>query len=109
MLAQDFQDTKQQTLKVGHFLAAHTIETGITDHEAKLVLVYGKSQQESWTGLLCLVFEQLLGLPDEKFKTTIPVVYVHICDILSVQITSSLREALCKIMKRIGTIYNIVN
>ena len=70
--------------------------------------ITSKSQQESWTGLLCLVFEQLLGLPDEKFKTTIPVVYVHICDILSVPITSSLREALCKIMKRIGTIYNIV-
>ena len=70
--------------------------------------ITSKSQQESWTGLLCLVFDQLLGLPDEKFKTTIPVVYVHICDILSVQITSSLREALCKIMKRIGTIYNIV-
>ena len=70
--------------------------------------ITSKSQQESWTGLLCLVFEQLLGLPDDKFKTTIPVVYVHICDILSVQITPALREALCKIMKRIGTIYNIV-
>ena len=61
------------------------------------------NQQESWTGLLCLIFEQLLDLPDEKFKTTIPVVYVHICDILSVQITPNLKEALCKIMKRIGT------
>ena len=71
--------------------------------------ITSKSQQESWTGLLCLIFEQLLDLPDEKFKTTIPVVYVHICDILSVQITPNLREALCKIMKRIGTVYNIVN
>ena len=65
--------------------------------------ITSKSQQESWTGLLCLIFEQLLDLPDEKFKTTIPVVYVHICDILSVQITPNLKEALCKIMKRIGT------
>ena len=71
--------------------------------------ITSKSQQESWTGLLCLIFEQLLDLPDEKFKTTIPVVYVHICDILSVQITPNLKEALCKIMKRIGTVYNIVN
>ena len=71
--------------------------------------ITSKNQQESWTSLLCLIFDQLLGLPDEKFKTTIPVVYVHICDILSVQITPTLREALCKIMKRIGSVFNIVN
>ena len=70
--------------------------------------ITSKSQQESWMGLLCLVFNQLLCLPDNKFKTTIPVLYIHICDILSVQITHTLREALCKIMKRIGMVYNIV-
>ena len=30
--------------------------------------ITSKSQQESWTGLLCLVFEQLLDLPDVKFQ-----------------------------------------
>ena len=81
----------------------------LSDVLSYFLAITSKSQQDSWTGLLCLVFTQLLDLSDEKFRTTIPVLYVYICDILSVQITPGLREALCRIMKRIGTVYNIID
>ena len=42
-----------------------------------------------------------------KFKVTIPVLYTHVCDILTVQVSTELRETLCKILKRIGTVYGI--
>ena len=86
--------------------------------EAKLLSVLGdllayflginaKSQQDSWAGLLSLVFQQLLDLSEAKFKVTIPVLYLHICDILTVQISTDLRQTLCKILKRIGKVYHI--
>ena len=86
--------------------------------EAKLLSVLGdllayflginaKSQQDSWAGLLSLVFQQLLDLSEAKFKVTIPVLYLHICDILTVQISTDLRQTLCKILKRIGKVYRI--
>ena len=88
--------------------------------EAKLLSVLGdllayflginaKSQQDSWAGLLSLVFQQLLDLSEAKFKVTIPVLYLHICDILTVQISTDLRQTLCKILKRIGKVYRIVS
>ena len=63
--------------------------------------------QESWAGLLSLVFGQLLSLSEAKFKVTIPVLYTHVCDILTVQVSTELRETLCKILKRIGEVYGI--
>ena len=88
--------------------------------ESKLLSVLGdllayflginaKSQQDSWAGLLSLVFQQLLDLSEAKFKVTIPVLYLHICDILTVQISTDLRQTLCKILKRIGKVYRIVS
>ena len=56
---------------------------------------------------MSLVFGQLLGLSEAKFKVTIPVLYTHVCDILTVQVSTELRETLCKILKRIGTVYGI--
>ena len=88
--------------------------------EAKLlnvlsdVLVYflaitSKSQQESWTTLLTLTFDNLSNMPEEKFRITVPVLYSHICDILSVQtLAQDLRMALCKVLKRVGTVYAVV-
>lgn len=89
--------------------------------EAKLlnvlkdVLVYflaitSKSQQESWTGLLTVTFGNLSQLPEDKFRITVPVLFNHICDILSVQsISQELRVALCKILKCVGQVYGVTN
>ena len=77
------------------------------------VLVYflaitSKSQQESWTGLLTLTFDNLNKMPEDKFRITVPVLYSHICDILSVQtISHDLRMALCKVLKRVGIVYGV--
>ena len=78
------------------------------------VLVYflaitSKSQQESWTILLKLTFDSLNEMPENKFRTTIPVLYNQICDILSVQtIHQDLRAVLCSVLKRVGTVYDVV-
>ena len=89
--------------------------------EAKLldvlrdVLVYflaitSKSQQESWTTLLTLTFDNLTKMPEDKFRITVPVLYSHICDILSVQtIAQDLRTALCKVLKRVGIVYGVAS
>jgi hypothetical protein len=77
------------------------------------VLVYflaitSKSQQESWTSLLTLTFDNLNKMPEDKFRITVPVLYSHICDILSVQtISQDLRMALCKVLKRVGIVYGV--
>lgn len=72
--------------------------------------ITSKSQQDGWTGLLCLVFQQLLELPENKFRVTVPVLYRHICDIVSLQsIAAELRNVLCCNLKRIGTVYGITS
>lgn len=71
--------------------------------------ITSKSQQESWTNLLTLTFENLIKMPEEKFRTTMPVLYRHICDILSVQtIAPDLRSILCQVLKRVGDVYGVV-
>lgn len=77
------------------------------------VLVYflaitSKSQQESWTTLLTLTFDNLTKMPEDKFRITVPVLYLHICDILSVQtISQELRSTLCRVLKRVGNVYQV--
>ena len=47
-------------------------------------------------------------MPEDKFRITVPVLYSHICDILSVQtISQDLRMALCKVLKRVGIVYGV--
>ena len=72
--------------------------------------ITSKSQQESWTGLLTLTFDNLTQLPEDKFRITMPKLYNHICDILSVQtIAQDLRSALCQILKKVGAVYQVTS
>ena len=81
----------------------------LQDVLAYFLAITSKSQQESWTGLLTLTFDNLTQLPEEKFRITVPVLYNHICDILSVQtISQDLRSALCQILKKVGVVYEVV-
>jgi len=70
--------------------------------------ITSKNQQESWTPLLCLIFNHIHNLNDAGFCVTVPVLYNHICDILSVSLSSDLRITLCNLLKRIGLVYKIV-
>ena len=81
----------------------------LQDVLAYFLAITSKSQQESWTGLLTLTFDNLTTLPEDKFRVTVPVLYNHICDILSVQtIAPELRSALCHILKKVGVVYEVV-
>lgn len=71
------------------------------------LLITSKTQQESWSDLLSVVFGQILNFPDSKFGVAIPVLYSSICDILSVQTAKRFREVLAQVMRRIGTTYGI--
>lgn len=71
--------------------------------------ITSKSQQESWTSLLTVTFENVSNLPEDKFRITLPVLFNQVCDILSVQtISQDLRMSLCKMLKRVGNVYGIV-
>jgi hypothetical protein len=71
--------------------------------------ITSKNQQDSWTPLLCLIFEQISNLGEPEFRVTLPVLYTHICDILSVNVSSDLKIIICGLLKRVGRVYNIVN
>ena len=80
----------------------------LQDVLAYFLAITSKSQQESWTGLLTLTFDNLTQLPEDKFRITMPKLYNHICDILSVQtIAQDLRSALCQILKKVGAVYHV--
>ena len=75
---------------------------------AYFLLTSSKSQRETWSKLLTGIFEQILNLPESKFRVAVPVLYMNVCEVLSVQTTKEFRTVLCKILKRVGTMYSII-
>jgi hypothetical protein len=67
-----------------------------------------RTQRDIWCNLLSKIFEQILNFPDSKFLVTIPMLYPNICDILALQTTPDFRVVLCKLLKRIGTVFKII-
>lgn len=69
-----------------------------------------KSQRDAWSDLLAEVFEEILNFPDSKFRVTVAVLYEGICDVLAVPtVSKEFRLVLCKVLKRVGTMYGIVD
>jgi len=71
--------------------------------------ITSKTQQESWTPLLSLIFDQISKLDESEFRVMLPAVYVHLCDILSVNVAPELKVILCGLLKRVGHVYQIVS
>ena len=71
--------------------------------------ITSKNQQDSWTPLLCLIFEHISKLENSEFLVMLPALYPHICDILSVNVPTDLKIILCTLLKRVGRVYKIVN
>ncbi len=118
------QETESLKCAVEILLELYVDKSSMKDYDAdvtesklldtlKDTLIYflninSKSQQDSWTGILTLVFTNLSELPEDKFRVMIKVLYPHICDILSVPVLAQdLRLVLVKILKRIGCLYSI--
>lgn len=70
--------------------------------------ITSKNQQDSWTPLLCLIFEHISNLEESEFQVMVPALYVHVCDILFVNVSSDLKIILCRLLKRVGRVYKIV-
>jgi hypothetical protein len=47
-------------------------------------------------------------LEEAEFRVMLPAIYVHLCDILSVNVATDLKVILCGLLKRVGHVYNIV-
>ena len=68
-----------------------------------------KAQRDIWCDLLSQIFEQILNFPESKFRVTIPMLYPNICDILALQTTKEFRTVVCKLLKRIGLVFKIID
>ena len=47
-------------------------------------------------------------MDESEFRVMLPAIYVHLCDILSINVATDLKIILCGLLKRVGHIYKIV-